>query len=60
MHRSVAQEKRRMVTSTQELAIRPSESDASRREEDVQAVCLRHHKSDSRLLEQGELARARV
>ena len=26
-----------------------SESHASRREEDVQAVCLRHHKSDARL-----------
>ena len=42
-------------TQTEELAIHPSELRASRREEDVQAVCLRHHK-----WEQGELARARV
>ena len=48
----LAQEKRRMVTSTQteELAIYPSELHALRREEDVQAVCLKHHKSDARLL----------
>ena len=44
-----------MVTSTQteELAIHPSELHAPRREKDVQAVCLRHHKSDARLLGAG-------
>ena len=44
-----------MVTSTQteELAIHPSELHASRREEDVQAICLRHHEFDARLLGAG-------
>ena len=51
----LAREKRRMVTSTQteEVAICPSELHVSRREEDVQAVCLRHHESDARLLGAG-------
>ena len=51
----LAREKRRMVTSTQteEVAIHPSGVHALRQEEDVRAVCLRHHESDAGLLGAG-------
>ena len=45
------------LPQTEELAIHPSGVHAPRQEEDVQAVCLRHHESD---WEQGEHARARA